>query len=124
MPLPPKIEIDLERVNAGRVQMLTRITMEDRNDFMRVVNYLGWTQQDVMRMLLVQGIRKVVAFIQAEQPSAEPAPQTLLYDPEQAPGAAVSYPSTPSPDDAPSLTEQIIEDAAKAQEDRDDSTKG
>lgn len=77
--LPKKIEFDLEPVVHGRVQVLCRITTEDKNDLMRVVNYTGLNQQEVMRMLLVRACRKYVAMMKAQEPIPEmPTSETIM----------------------------------------------
>lgn len=67
--MPARIEIELEPVEKGRVQIMARLTLEDRNDLVRASNYTGLNQQDVMRMFLVRGIRKFLATVAAQQPS-------------------------------------------------------
>lgn len=67
---PKAITVPVDPVVKGRVQVLTRVTSDDKNDIMRVVNIVGMTQQDVMRMFLMQSIR---AFLKANKDYKEPS---------------------------------------------------
>jgi hypothetical protein len=45
----------------GRVQVMTRISPEDKNNLMRVCNETGFAAQDVQRMFLMRGIEAYLA---------------------------------------------------------------
>jgi|ERR1041385_1778000 hypothetical protein len=58
----PKLgEVELMPVPHGRTQVMTRVTTEDKNDLVRVVNATGLALQDVQRMFLMCGVRAYLA---------------------------------------------------------------
>lgn len=63
---PQRLEFDLTPVEHGRVQVLTRVPPADKDDLVRISNHTGFSQQDVMRMFLVCGMRAYLAKVQAE----------------------------------------------------------
>lgn len=63
--MPKTLEFTLEPVPVGRVSILARVTLEDKNDIVRVANHTGLSQQDVMRMCLMQAVRAVMKHIRA-----------------------------------------------------------
>jgi hypothetical protein len=63
---PQRLEFDLMPVEHGRVQVLTRVPPADKDDLVRISNHTGFSQQDVMRMFLVCGMRAFLAKVRAE----------------------------------------------------------
>jgi hypothetical protein len=83
---PQRLEFDLMPVEHGRVQVLTRVPPADKDDLVRISNHTGFSQQDVMRMFLVCGMRAFLAKVRAEA-EREKGITEVMQDNSAAPAA-------------------------------------